>query len=109
MPDKIKVQIKEHFVAFKKDIPNGEGRPLEVEGVSIALFNLDGKFFALSNTCLHEGGPIGEGSVDDSTVTCPWHGWQYDVKSGNCLTFEGLKLKSYKTKVVGEKVFVSLD
>ena len=70
------------WAAKANDIPSGEGRVCEVNGVAIALFNVDGTFHALDNTCIHRGGPLGDGICTDGTVTCPWHGWQYELDTG---------------------------
>ena len=69
-------------VARTEDIPPGTGKTVEVNGVWIALFNVDGSFFAVDNTCPHAGGPIGEGKLSGEIVTCPWHGWQFNVRTG---------------------------
>ena len=73
-------------VAKVSDVKPGHNKVVKAGGKEVALFNVDGKFHATTNTCLHRGGPLGEGSLSDSVVTCPWHGWQYDVKSGACKT-----------------------
>ena len=73
------------WAAKANDIPSGEGRVYEVNGVAIALFNVDGIFHALDNTCIHRGGPLGDGICTDGTVTCPWHGWEYSMTTGECL------------------------
>ena len=52
---------------------------------SIALFNVDGELFALENTCPHAGGPLGEGTLHGEIVKCPWHGWKFNVRTGQCL------------------------
>ena len=64
-------------VAKISDIPVGRSAVIEMGGRTIALFNVNGEFFALDNTCMHRGGPLGEGFVDQNnlTVQCPWHGW----------------------------------
>ena len=69
-------------VAETTDIEPGQGKVIEAEGKTLAVFNVDGTFYAVDNTCLHRGGPLGEGELDDKIVTCPWHGWQYDVSTG---------------------------
>jgi nitrite reductase/ring-hydroxylating ferredoxin subunit len=69
-------------VARTEDIPPGTGRTIDVNGVWIALFNVNGSFFAVDNTCPHAGGPIGEGKLAGDIVTCPWHGWQFNVRTG---------------------------
>jgi len=69
-------------VATVEEIPPGIGRTVEVQGVWIALFNVDGSFYAVDNTCPHAGGPLGEGHLDGHVVECPWHGWRYNVQTG---------------------------
>ena len=86
----------------------GEATVLEHAGKQIAVCNADGSFYAVDNTCLHRGGPIGEGFLDGTTVTCPWHGWQYDVTSGRCLTNPTAQLACYETRVEGDDVLVGL-
>jgi nitrite reductase/ring-hydroxylating ferredoxin subunit len=60
------------------DVKPGHGIVAEVNGKTLAVFNVEGTFYALDNTCTHRGGPLGEGELEESIVTCPWHGWQYD-------------------------------
>ncbi len=69
-------------VAKVTDVPPGQGRVVEASGRELALFNVGGTFFAIDNTCMHRGGPLGEGEVEGKIVTCPWHGWRYDVTNG---------------------------
>ena len=94
-------------VASKADIPAGGGKTVELDGTSVAVFNVEGNFHAVDNTCLHQGGSLGEGSVDGSTVTCPLHGWQYDVKTGACSTNPQVKVKTYEVKIEGDDVLVA--
>ena len=95
-------------VAKKSEIPVGTGKAIEVEGKAIAVFNCDGNFYAIENTCQHRGGPLGEGSLSGSTVTCPWHGWQYDVTSGACTMNPSVKQQTFPVKVDGDDVRVSI-
>ena len=69
-------------VASIGDIEPGRARIVEACGREIAVFNIDGTFFALANTCTHEGGPLGEGDISGHEVTCPWHGATFDVRTG---------------------------
>ena len=69
-------------VASVSEIPPGTGRTVEVAGVWIAVFNLNGTFYAIDNTCPHAGGPLGEGKVCGNDVECPWHGWKFNIVSG---------------------------
>lgn len=67
-------------VAKVSDIPPGKAVVVDVEGEEVAVFNAGGTFYAMTNECPHEGGPLGHGWTDDGkTVTCPWHGWQFDL------------------------------
>lgn len=94
-------------VASKRDVPPGTGVVTKVEGREIALFNVDGKFHALDNTCPHMGGPLGEGCLEQSVVTCPWHGWQFDVRTGVSPLQPEVKTKTYEVKLEGEDVLVA--
>ena len=62
-------------VASKSEIGPGGAIKAEINGREIAIFNIDGNFYAIDDTCIHRGGPLSEGSVEDKIVTCPWHGW----------------------------------
>ena len=93
-------------VANVKDIAEGSGKVVEANGKPIALFKVDGNIHAIDNTCLHRGGPLGEGSLDASAVTCPLHGWRFDVTNGRCLTIPTMKVQSYAVKVEGNDVLV---
>ena len=94
--------------AAVSDIPPGTGKCVDVNGKEIALFNLDGKFHAIDNTCLHRGGPLGEGEIDGTTVTCPWHGWQYDVTTGTNLDDDTAQVARYEVKLEGGAVLVAV-
>ncbi len=95
-------------VAEIKDLEPGQGKVVEVKGRAIALFNIGGTFYALDNTCLHMGGPVGEGYVEGNMVTCPWHGWQYKVETGETEFEPDQKLQTFEVKVEGEKVKIKL-
>ena len=94
-------------VAKVRDIPPGEARVVVVAGHPLALFNAGGEFFALENTCLHRGGPIGEGVLENGVVTCPWHGWQYDVRTGENIVNPVARLRTFRVKVEGDAVLVA--
>lgn len=72
-------------VATVADVPAGTAKAVNVDGKKIALFNINGSFFAIDDTCTHRGGPLSEGDVEEFKVTCPWHGATYDVKTGKVL------------------------
>jgi len=86
------------------DLPPGKGHVTEVNGREIAIFNVDGTFFAIDNTCAHRGGPLGEGELEGDVVTCPGHGWEYNVLTGISLTTPSASVKTYEVKVDGDDV-----
>ncbi len=101
MPDFVRV-------AGTTDLAPGTGTVAEISGQAIAVFNLDGTFYAFDNTCVHRGGPLGEGELEGEAVTCPWHGWQYNVKTGACINNPSASVKTYQVKVEGEDIKVLL-
>ena len=92
--------------ARKDEIPPGTIREFQVDGRTIALANVEGEFYAINNTCLHRGGPLGEGELAGSVVTCPWHGWQYDVTSGKVTMNPTVGVETYAVEVRGDDIFV---
>jgi len=93
-------------VAETGDIPPDSAKVVEVAGKTLALFNAGGTFYAIDNTCLHRGGPLGEGDLEGTTVTCPWHGWRYDVTTGANVLNPALRVSCYPVRVEGTGVFV---
>ena len=96
------------LVGQAADIPVGEGRVVEAEGKTLALFNVDGAFYALDNDCAHRGGPLGEGDLDGTVVVCPWHAWRWDVETGANANNPAVKLPCFPVSVDGGRVFVEL-
>src|SRR5262252_539273 len=92
--------------AKKDEIPAGTIREFQVNGATLAIANVDGQFFAVDNTCLHRGGPLGQGELDGKIVTCPWHGWQYDVTTGVNTMDESERVDRYEVKVDGDALLV---
>ncbi len=95
-------------VAATAEVKAGHGIVAEINGKSLAVFNVDGTFHAIDNTCIHRGGPLGEGEVEGSVVTCPWHGWQFNLSTGECLKNPSAKVAVYPVKVEGDHVHVLL-
>jgi nitrite reductase/ring-hydroxylating ferredoxin subunit len=82
---------------------------VEVEGQKIALFDVQGEMFALSDTCTHRGGPLSEGELEGTTVTCPWHGARFDVRSGAVLgPPAAVGVKSYRVRVTGKDIAIEI-
>ncbi len=90
------------------DIKPGEARTVECAGRTLALCNAEGRIHALDNTCLHRGGPLGEGFIDGTLLTCPWHGWQYDVATGQAKMNPAAKVNVYPTRVEGDDILVEV-
>jgi nitrite reductase (NADH) small subunit len=74
----------------------------------VALFNVDGNYYALDGICPHQGGPLGKGELCGAIVTCPWHGFQFDVTSGQHQTSKSLVHPTFPVKVEGGEVFVEI-
>ena len=97
-------------VAETKDVPPGTAIAVEVSGQKVALFNADGTYYAIDDTCTHAGGPLSEGEVSGTEVTCPWHGATFDVTSGRVLgppAADGVK--AYKVQVVGDEIKIEVS
>jgi nitrite reductase (NADH) small subunit len=94
--------------AKKDEVPPGSIREFQLDGTTIALANVDGKFFAINNTCLHRGGPLGEGELEGKVVTCPWHGWQYDVTTGKVVLNPSVGVDCYTLELRGDDIFVNV-
>ena len=90
-----------------EDLKEGSGRIVVTEdGEEIALFKVKGEIYALANACPHEGGPLGEGKVKAATVVCPWHDWEFDLKSGACINVPYAQAKTYKTEIIDGFIYL---
>ncbi|HME12532.1 MAG TPA: Rieske 2Fe-2S domain-containing protein [Candidatus Acidoferrum sp.] len=95
--------------AKTSQIAPGTIREIEVGGKTIALANVAGKFHAIDNTCLHQGGPLGEGELEGAVVTCPWHGWQFDLTSGKIVQDPSAPgVACYEVLVQGDEILVNV-
>lgn len=90
------------------ELSEGSGKAVPVGNLVVAVFKVNGKFFAMENKCLHRQGPLGEGELDGRSVVCPWHGWRYDVASGSLELIPTLKVGKYDTEVRGNDVFIGV-
>jgi nitrite reductase (NADH) small subunit len=95
-------------VAAVADVPVGEGREFTVGDRVLAVFNVEGQFHAIDGICPHAGGPLAEGGLHGCILTCPWHGWQFDVSTGrHCLT-ERIQQTRFECRVEGDDLIVEL-
>jgi len=91
------------------DVALGSAKMVEVSGKKIAIFNVDGKYYAIDNTCTHRGGPLAEGALEGKEVTCPWHGAVFDVTTGEVLGPPAPQpVSRYKTRISGNDIEVEV-
>ena len=89
------------------ELERGTCKAVEVNGKTVALFNVDGTVYALDNTCLHQGGPLGEGMLEGDVVSCPWHMWEYNVRTGVNIGNSSLRVATYAVKVEGNDIKIA--
>lgn len=90
------------------DFKEGEGKVVNLQGKYVAVFKVDGNIHAVDNTCPHQGGPLGEGMLDGQVVTCPWHGWRFNVTTGVSPVVPTAKVQKFNVKVDGDKVLIEV-
>lgn len=118
----------DHVIAQTDELDDGERLLTEIEGREIAVFNVDGEYRAYTNWCVHQAGPVCEGTLtgtweaeydsenlevcmewcsEDEVLSCPWHGWEYDVNTGESLT-SNARLLSHSIRIDGDDIIVSV-
>ena len=95
-------------VARVEDLPPGSVTTVRVGDEEIALAHVDGGFHATQAACIHLQGPLGEGLLEGSVLTCPWHGWQYDVRTGENEFDRAIQLRTYEVRVEDGEVKVAV-
>ncbi len=95
-------------VAQVGELSPGQGKRVQVEGNDIALFNVNGTFHAVGAVCPHEEGPLYEGEVEGESIVCPWHGYDFDVRSGQCSVDSELRVPTYVVRTEGDDVFIEM-
>ena len=97
-------------VATLSEIPPGTCLHVEVAEREVAVFNVEGTIYAIGGTCTHKGGPLGEGDLDGTVVTCPWHGAQFDVTTGQVVGPPAAQNEpAYEVVVEGEDISVDVS
>lgn len=99
---------EKHRACRTDEIPPGTGKEFTLGGRIVALFHVDGEFYAIDGICSHAGGPLGKGELQGTVVTCPWHGWQYDVTTGNHCLSPQICQNPYPVSVENEEIFVEI-
>lgn len=94
-------------VCRRSDLAEGEAIVEDVDGTTVAVFLADGEVYALDGVCPHQGGPLGQGKVEDGCVYCPWHGWQFELETGEHVHGKKSAL-TYPVTVEGGDVYVTV-
>ncbi|MDQ2679726.1 MAG: Rieske 2Fe-2S domain-containing protein [Candidatus Eremiobacteraeota bacterium] len=94
-------------VARACDIAPGSSRVVSVGRWEVAVFHTGGEFFALENSCPHQGGPLADGWLEDGTITCPWHGWCFDLRTGSLTLGDFARVERFEVQVVDGIVWVA--
>jgi nitrite reductase/ring-hydroxylating ferredoxin subunit len=97
------------FAAKIIDVPNFGKKAVTVNGQELLLINIKGEIFACENECPHQGAPLDSGIVKDGYLSCPRHGYRFDLKSGNCLDNSVYTLKIYPVTINGDEILVTID
>lgn len=95
-------------VAEVDQVPEDRGLTVHVGSRELALFNIGGHFYALDGECPHRGGPLGEGITENGHVYCPLHGWEFDVKTGECIGNPEKRVDCFPARVLNGKVEICL-
>jgi nitrite reductase (NADH) small subunit len=95
-------------MATLQELPLGGAKEVEFEGRVYAIFNLDGQISAIDGICPHQGGPLADGALEGTIVTCPWHGWQFDIRTGKTPLGPKIKQAVYEVKIEGQDVMIAV-
>lgn len=96
-------------VLKRADVPDGGGTIVDVNAeLAIAVFRAGDSFYAIDNRCPHKGGPLGEGSLEDMVVTCPWHGFMVDLRTGVCPRTPWLRVRTFPVEMVRDDVRIRI-
>lgn len=97
-------------VASRKDIPHSQMKEVQIDGQKICISNVEGKYFAIDNTCTHEGGPLADGKLEGYEVECPWHQSKFDVRTGEVKAPPASEPQAtYQIKIEGDDIMIRLD
>jgi len=97
-------------LAARSELPAcGQVKEFFAAGRAVCVVNVNGEIYAMDNICPHWGGPLGRGRLVDGKLRCPWHGWEFDPKSGQSLRKTNVNVPTYKVKCEGEDVFIELE
>ena len=96
-------------VADAAALPPGERLVASLGRYDVAVFNVDDEFFALENACPHQGGPMVDGWIEGTNVTCPWHAWCFDLRTGKMMLGDFASIPCFAVKVEQGGLFISTE
>lgn len=96
-------------VATSDMLPPGTAHAFPVGRYEVALFNIDGDYYALENACPHQGGPIADGWIEGETVTCPWHAWCFDLRTGKMTLGDFAWIPRFEVRVEEDGIYVATE
>jgi len=97
-----------HRVGSLSELRGGKRIGADINGTRVVVFLVDGRVIATTGRCPHAGGPLEEGDLSGAVLTCPWHGWTYNLCTGSCEEDPDISLPFYKVRIEGDDVFVTL-
>jgi len=96
-------------VAQVDELPSGERKLIDVDGMPIVVFNIAGEYFAIADVCSHDSGPVGEGEVEGMQIECPRHGARFDLRTGKVLSLPAVvDIPAYPVRVEGDEIQIGL-
>ena len=98
-----------HRLCPLQELPEGKGKEFLINGRIVAVFRRHDQVHAVDGICAHQGGPISQGFLDDQCVTCPWHGWQYDITDGKNMLTGKQMLDCFPLEMRGDEVWIDVS
>ena len=97
-------------VAGRAELPPGGKKLVDLDGRAIAVFNVEGRYYAIDDVCTHDGGPLAEGDLDGAEIRCPRHGARFDVRTGKALCFPAIEpVDTHAVEVRGDEIYVAIE
>lgn len=99
-----------HKIGTVEELPEGESLGVKVDGLEIAVFNVNGEFYAIQNKCIHKQGPLYQSEInhEDQTVYCPWHYWEFELDSGEFIIDRDKSLRTFDVEANDDDIFVEV-
>lgn len=116
----------QYHICHVDKIPDSDALIVDVKGRSIGIFKRDDRYFAVKNLCPHKQAPLAKGTLDgtmlptncpgelnfgleDKVLKCPWHGWEFDIETGQCLFgVSSSKIKTYSVEIIEDNVYIDI-